>query len=639
MDFYYRKLMGNGTMASKFRFSESVPTNQPISPTLQNATAPISPSLSGESHHSSNCVRCYKLKKKCSRTYPKCSYCARTGSSCEYVDRKAKKPKLMHTNPDPDVQTISEPPHPERLSQSSLSIASLVNREENEHVFQNVDLPKQTSSMERKPSSSSIERKHSSSSISSSSSSSSSLPTKPSSLHKKPVQELNHKILALSLHPPQKSNVMDEYLVVKPITEASLPTTFADYFFANFSWKYPLLDQASFTKKLSSVSFSTETFVTLDVYLVLAIGCNMFDSVNGTSHFREIFSEKMVKSVVDIVSYDLSGEDTKLRSTLLILLALYAINTYNVPLIWTIVGFLNRLIFANVDFSDLSRKSPLNCKSLSPRAFWCVFNLEKELSLLLTKPSQFIPDTLLDHSFDFAQCVKEGESDTLASLMGSEVQLHRLQNQLLDVKLGIVANTAEKRNEFSSELEKWRVQISRAVHVEFAELPFLLSVIAVVNVDYYYLSIELDQLSSTESFQFTLQFLLNSFSILLNEQSKSKQSSPGISLYQFFWFQKFFNVISFSLGSLGKLLQDNTISTSELCVKVSDFGSNLLLIINLAKYLTDGDKGETFYKEKLTKEIEKLTGLSTKLMGNNILTASDKEKEEIVDYVKQLLGH
>lgn len=571
MDFYYRKQMGNGTVALKFRFSEPAGSLPPQTDSHTH-TFPA-----GQSHHSSNCVRCYKLKKKCSRTYPKCLYCLRTGSSCEYVDRKYKKPKLDET------------PQPQPQKLMLLSIALLVNREENEHTFQNVDLPTDTLTLERRPNP--VKRKLS----------------------------LEHSL-------PHKLNAMDEFLVVKPIADPELPNAFVLLFFAGFSWRYPLLQQDQFLEKFSLLSFKNETFVTLDVYLVLAIGCVVYDSVKNTRHFPTIFSDKMVRSVADIVTLD--ADDTTQQATLLVLLAIYAIHTCNVLFIWTILGFLNRLILASVDFSNKSTKAPQNCRNLSPRAFWCVFNLEKELSMLLTKPSQFIPDSLLAPKAEFS------ESGPLALLMASNVDLHRLQSRLLDLKLGLAESSLENLTSFSADLENWRVNISRAVHLEYAELPVLLLVIALVNLDYYYMSIELDQLSVTELFQFTLQFLLNSFTVLLNELLGKKNDSCLLLLH-FFWFQKFFNVVSFNLSLLRKILQNKSVPTSELCVKVSDFSSNLLLIINLSKYLLD--LGFCPYSEKLSDHVTKLTGLSMRLMGNNLLTLSDKQKEDLIEAVQKAI--
>ena len=146
MDYYYRRLFGNGAVASKFRLdvSSSVKLrpldvrdggkspasdlsikggddvvsqgsqpgsessarsyNSPEStrnitttiPALtariqQNLPQTIRPIESADTHHSNNCNRCYRLKKKCLREYPKCSNCLKSGSDCEYVDRSTKR--------------------------------------------------------------------------------------------------------------------------------------------------------------------------------------------------------------------------------------------------------------------------------------------------------------------------------------------------------------------------------------------------------------------------------------------------------------------------------------------------------------------------------------------------------------------
>lgn len=567
MDYYYRRLMGNGTVTSKFRIS-STPDEKP-----RFAASKVAPVENGATHHPSNCVRCYKLKKKCSRTYPKCLYCTKAGSECEYIDRKVKKPCVEKA-----------------VVPKSVSIALLVHSEETEQPFENIELP----------------------------------PTEQLASKSAIAKKINNRAISRqpSAGPP---NLLDEFLVVKPIEDELLPLAFVRAYFASYSWRYPVVDQRAFNQSFEAISFNTETLVPLDVYLVMAVGCIVFDCNHGTSHYNTIFSDKMIESIVDIITYD-PETDTQ-SSTLLVLLCIYAVNASNRDLAWSILGFLNRSIIYKTDFLGTST-------GFSKNVFWAVHNLDRELSLMLNKPSQFVPVSIIRQSTDFSDI----ESDeNLATLMTKAVELHKLQDRVLSLKLGLQANTKDALRQLSSDLESWRVSVLLVVHSEYADLPLLTRVIGVVHLDYYYLLIEIDQLSSTESFQFTLQFLSNSFSLLLNELSSNKDVS-GISLYLFFWFLKFFKVIDYNLNSLLKTLHNKEVPRSDVSLRLSDFNGNLQLIVNLLKYLLNSSQSPEQYKPKMTSWVKRLTLLNIKLMGSDILSASEEQYNDLLAKVDSILS-
>ncbi|PSK35218.1 hypothetical protein C7M61_004676 [Candidozyma pseudohaemuli] len=567
MDYYYRRLMGNGTVTSKFRIS-STPDEKP-----RFAASKVAPVENGATHHPSNCVRCYKLKKKCSRTYPKCLYCTKAGSECEYIDRKVKKPCVEKA-----------------VVPKSVSIALLVHSEETEQPFENIELP----------------------------------PTEQLASKSAIAKKINNRAISRqpSAGPP---NLLDEFLVVKPIEDELLPLAFVRAYFASYSWRYPVVDQRAFNQSFEAISFNTETLVPLDVYLVMAVGCIVFDCNHGTSHYNTIFSDKMIESIVDIITYD-PETDTQ-SSTLLVLLCIYAVNASNRDLAWSILGFLNRSIIYKTDFLGTSM-------GFSKNVFWAVHNLDRELSLMLNKPSQFVPVSIIRQSTDFSDI----ESDeNLATLMTKAVELHKLQDRVLSLKLGLQANTKDALRQLSSDLESWRVSVLLVVHSEYADLPLLTRVIGVVHLDYYYLLIEIDQLSSTESFQFTLQFLSNSFSLLLNELSSNKDVS-GISLYLFFWFLKFFKVIDYNLNSLLKTLHNKEVPRSDVSLRLSDFNGNLQLIVNLLKYLLNSSQSPEQYKPKMTSWVKRLTLLNIKLMGSDILSASEEQYNDLLAKVDSILS-
>ncbi|KAF3992354.1 hypothetical protein FT663_01191 [Candidozyma haemuli var. vulneris] len=582
MDYYYRRSMGNGAVTSKFRIAPQGDDKPRVS------SPKIVPLENGATHHPSNCTRCYRLKKKCSRTYPKCLYCLKAGSECEYVDRRGKKACLWKPDDDSTVPAsvpVSPVSHPK-----SVSIASLVHSEETEQPFQNIDLP----------------------------------PTKKSASKSAVAKKINNRAIArhATSAPP---NLSDEFLVVKPIADQSLPSAFTRAYFASYSWRYPVVNKSKFEESFISISFATETLVSLEVYLVMAVGCIVYDCNNGTSHYNRIFSDKLIESIIDIITYD-PEIDTQ-SATLLVLLCIYAVNASNIDLAWSILGYLNRSIIYKTDFVGTSRTG------FSNNIFWAVHNLDRELSLMLNKPSQFVPVAIIKQNADFSYL----ESDAnLAALMTKAVELHKLQDRVLSLKLGLQENTKDTLRQLSSDLESWRVSVSSVVHNEYSESPLLTRVIGVVHLDYYYLLIEIDQLSSTESFQFTLQFLSNSFSLLLNESSNKDVS--GISLYSFFWFSKFFKVIDYNLSSLLKTLKNENLPRSDVNHRIGDFNGNLQLIVNLLKYLLNSSQSPAQYKGKMTSWVTRLTLLNIKLMGSNILSVDDEQYKALVANVDGILN-
>lgn len=505
MDFYYRRLMGHGAVASKFRLN-----------VLAEPAHVLHEPENGETHHSSNCVRCYKLKKKCSRTYPQCLYCEKSGAPCEYVERRSKKrrPEDVHEEKGDQVE------------------------------FRNIDV------------------------------------TPPL---------LTRKIVLLAVGTHTERALSDEYLVVRPVEDEDLPLAWAHTYFANYEHKYPFLSQDDQVDRLRKVHFASEAMVNLDMYLVLAVGCTLYDANNGTAHYLQCFSDRLVELIVDVLSYDVRLPEDVGTAHVLLLLCLYALTRANGNLVWNLVGFMDRLILFMMDF-----QGGLPC--FSEKCFWTVHNLDKELSLVMGKPSHFVPAPLIS---------VEPPAEPLTA---QAVKLHQLQDRVLALKVGLLKALEATLTEVSRELELWRVATLHAVHNEYADSTQLQSMVGLVNIDYYYLLVELDQLSPTELFQFTLQFLSNLFSLLLGDSGDKKR--VGVLLYHMFWFSKFFNVVEYNLRLLRRVLRYDDPRSS-----VNDFNGNLQLILNLLKFLQNSAASPKRYTEKLAQRLLQLTKLSSVLVG------------------------
>lgn len=607
MDVYYQKFMGNGTVASKFRLEpkqnpaklqkvETLPTvSESEVPHLEKLTSAV-PSDSN-TYHDSNCVRCYKLKKKCSRTYPLCDYCLRSGALCEYVERRRKKHRL---------EEPSELPHGDDKPKS-LSISSLMHKDVIEESFRNIDVTNGNvePTFSRLSASSDINR---------------------AGNRRRQYSSLNSILVSLVQDLRSTAKLLDELLAVKAIEDLSLPSSFIHTFISNYEWKYPILPLGPLLDRFKNLSFQNETLLNVDIYLAMAIGSIIYDSNHNTQHYAAYFSDALIESFLDVVSYDFQAKEDPETTTVLILLCIYAINVSNTTLIWRILGFLNRYMIYIANFDEDSY-----CP-LRQRSFWAIYNLDKELSLMLHKPSQFIPTQIIRTSANFSSVLCSGELNHMVSLMSAAVVLHKLQDRMLSFTLGVVEPCNTALTQYSSDLEAWRVNILLLIYTECAESLLLQNFIGLVNLDYYYLLIELEQLESTELFQFTLQFLSNSFSLLLSEQSE-KKGVVGISMHTLFWYLKFFRVVDYKLAALRGVLSSD-ISRNDLNSRLNDYNSNVQLIISLINFLLNSGAGPKRFVEQLRTYLSNLTKINGLLMAFNPLKALEDNKSQILKRIE-----
>lgn len=634
--------MKNGAVALKFKIDYKNPNqfkHTPASVAARDPGAEIQkpdglPLELSTTHHDSNCVRCYKLKKKCSRTYPSCDYCRRLKTPCEYVDRRKRRLHFEDSGEakEGEVTTTSQGVTDSR---PPILIASLVNHDQtgasasadahaptdahaDAEEFRNIDPDASNRASTGGPSGVGSSRTHSRMAVTASAAMS----------RRKPAASVSRNIVSMSVVDRNADTLQSELLAVRPIADVSLPSAFVHTFFANYEWKYPFLARHEFSKKLDGLLFQNETLVGLDVYLVMAIGCIIYDTNFGTQHYADVFSDSFVELIVDMISYDIKSEEDLHKAHLLILLSIYAVNVGNVNLLWNIVGFLNRLIVFLTDFSGKTNAC------MRKRCFWTVFNLDKELSLVLDKPSQFVPTRIIKLSSDFADTLHTGELERSAAFMSLSVTLHMLQDCMISYRLGLAPVQKEALNQFSADMERWRVGLQLLLHTEYAELSLLQNFTGLMHLDYYYLQIELDQLSSTESSQFTLQFLSTSFSLLLSEVS-DKKDSGGTSIYSLFWFLKFFKVVEYSIDSLLRLLRtcDNK---RDLMMRLNDFNTNVQLEINLLKFLLNSKSKPPRFTPRLESYLVKLKTLSQKLVSFNPFAGEEKDVEKLTQEITEM---
>lgn len=582
--------MGNGAMATKFRLGSVTQTESAVrtveslqnsGPIIQETTVQNDKNshLEPPSHFANSCNRCYRLKKKCSREFPRCSNCTRLGSDCEYEDKKAKRRKTDTTN--------SSEPTPERFhvidgplngSRSHISVPSLLMNGENQRGL--TESPKLG------------------------------------------ARRLSHRALIAkrsalrALIPPTPMNLREEYITMDSVPEEKAHT-FANSFFVNYGTKYPFISQTRFFSWFGRINFDQEAIVNLDGYLVMAIGLLIHDSNTKSNTFSTFFSEKIIESIVDIIDFDMSQSLDLENVRLLLLLGIYSLHMFHSDLCWSIVGALDRIAIQ----LDLYKSEDI----LSQRLFWSIYNFDKELSILRNKPSQIPSDQFISLPLPLTASL-HGQSDNNLDVINQEISYYKLVDRLVCHKLAI--SLKESLKDLASDLEKWRISTSKIIHTRYCESPMLQHYVSQVNMKYYYLFVEMDQVSESHLSQFTLQFLLNSFTLLISENNKN----CGLSLHNLFWYQLLFRVIKCTLDSLQRILE-----SSEPASEFADFNNNLQLIVNIVKFLS---RQNGPYASKVDRFQQKLADFAMLLIRSDIngdTTELVLEQQEMVREVMRFL--
>lgn len=638
MEVYYRRLMGNGTVASKFKLDTG---KRPRSPD-PHALPGSAPSDGSAPHHNSNCSRCYRLKKKCSRTYPLCEYCLRLNSRCEYVSRKKKKKDeedLALDTPAPQNGTAAlslaaltpQPSAAESPSAASTRLDSA------EGLLAVGSLSRHPPIL---PKPGSFEQKHESLTSSDSNANTiatngnaqlvgnSGLPILIASLvHQDETEETFRNIdLPTTVLLPAKERRLPsrasppadkEFLVVRAIPYRALPQTLLNNFFASYELRYPVVLRADMESK-ASLLFANDTLVPYDVYLVMAVGALICDSTHDTQHYGAYFSDAMIESVINILLCDVHLASDPDKLPVWTLLALWALNSCNGPLLWHIVGFIDRLVVAN---------SPVHGPSQIPHAwFWATFSIDKELSLVLDRWSQFPPELLVK-----TPPASDGKRSTAKEMTEAWIALYKLQARTLELRHRPVGSCGADLTQLLLDLDTWRAATLQVIHTHYADQAVLQSEVGLVNLDYYYLLVELDQASATELGQFTLQFLLSLFSLLLPEL-KDAAESLGCSLHTHFWFLKLFRVMDYAMESLARTLAQ-LLSRAQLGMRLNEFSSNAQLMVNLLRFLLDG-RAKAGVRARLESYAARLKHMTSVLAGFNPLLAQRKDVDRLASELR-----
>lgn len=636
MDFCYNKLMGNGAVASKFKLTNMVQLNQsnvrtPIAPkrsleeaessTISQSTnesstkdteSPLKSMENPLTHHPSNCNRCYRLKKKCSRTFPKCSHCERTGSECEYVDRTKKRKKPAEKSGQvskSDGQLIhiasAESTQAGVVAHKLISVSSLLVPDQSDDQVKNREKSKH--------------RKIATAALASSA-------RRARDKEKQHEEKINYK----STQQPTLSNIQEEFITMKEIKEENLPLIFALNYFNNFGHKYPFINKYLFLEKLKKIDFAKDSIVNLDVYLLLSIGCILYDAKTQSSHYSEYFKTKSIYSIIDVLDLSFASYNEE-SMHLLLLLSIYGLTTLNNEMVWNLVGLLNRAILKFDLFKKLDNV-------LIERVFWTVHNLDKEISLVAIKPSQFPKYTYFSKQ-DIDNTFYEEEN---LSLVKHYIALGKIQDSIVDA---VLSHSNENLTQISRDLGSWVSSFTKDISLKYVSQPNLQELIPWANIQSYFLQTVMDQVSTTKSFQFPSNFIFHSFTSLISASDKSmtannKHNTKLAIVSSGIWYAQLFDVLNYSTDSLVHFLKSDRADAGS---RVKEFNEFLQQDLNLLKYIRGFRsllhlEGYQKLSTKINETIEVLEQLSIVLLGFE--EDGDNPKVlSILQEVKQKVGH
>lgn len=639
MDYYYRKPMGNGAVASKFKLSGNL--NKDKEGTSGSSEEIVSHSEPGAERaleddrsesvtsdiQAFNCDRCYRLKKKCLRNTPRCRNCERSGAECKYIDRRHKKTKRD-----------DEQEKDEKSSDSSTNMS--VFRAMNDTSHASGGVIKQVPSESLSPSEI-ADNAALSSSRSRRENKRPPLKSLKVSTRKEITSLLNKdeisvaNILTQNSMKQRTSNNLKDAFINIPAMGYDHPRHFLESYFQNYGTKYPFIEKDGYLQKFQSLKFDSESIINLDMYVLLSIGCLIFDNNNGTELFSSYFNDNRVQSVVENLNYiEMNNEEENFENLkLFLLVAVYALSLFNEKLCWGVLEVMDRLV------NRMRFYIPITSDIVTQeRIFWSIFNLDIELSLLANRPSMITPPEYVKLPFEIK---KQGSDKESIDIIIQEIALHKLQHEILHWKL---KGGAEKEvlKRISADLEKWRVKTSRAIHEACIHDTGLQNCTSIVNLNYYYLLIELDQVSSSESLQFTLQFLSNSFSLFIAKEDASSKPQDRVSICNLVWYVKFFNVIKFTLLSLKRTLiqlheqckAEESQESSLASLKLSDFNSNLQLILNLCRFIIQNNYRANPFFARISGCSNDLSSLCLILLSSDFLSKSPNQQATTIKEVE-----
>ncbi|CAN3486591.1 hypothetical protein DICA0_F38336 [Diutina catenulata] len=399
------------------------------------------------------------------------------------------------------------------------------------------------------------------------------------------------------------TQVREEFTSLGPVADANLPMVWFMNYSENFGHTYPFLDLDAVAATVRQLDFRGESIVPLEVYVVLAIGSITFDARTAQdpgATFDTYFSRTTIEHMIEVVNLAVVSRDDPDAAAimrLLLLLAIYSVVELDDARLWIYVGLLARTALQ----LGLYRPS----SPFWARVWWSVFNLDTQLSLLRQCPPGLVDARFVTLKLPITDKLYPSEN---LDMVNKEIERHQLQaDAILPV---MYPGSTVDAQALHQRLVAWRDitlhNISReASNVEDAQ--------AMVNVDFYYLAIEIARMSGTDTLAHTLAFLSNSFRLALREETDKPQVKQSLSL---FWYKKLFKVIDYFSASFSAMASQS-LHRVDLSVKLTEYMSNLSVMVNLLKYL---QMNHDAMEPHLASLGASLAALNSKLTGLNVMT-------------------
>lgn len=316
----------------------------------------------------------------------------------------------------------------------------------------------------------------------------------------------------------------------------TLPVQFIKCYQANYDI-YPIAFRNYFTQIQDSFDLTKEDACSF--YLMLCVGCLISDSINSKHDFAEYFYKNRVDFIFNTINPQiLESNGAKLMKFLI--LALYYLHVPDKEKVWDVLGIssilLIKLGFFKRPSDYLVKSSPYETQK---NIFWSNFILDKQLSLLLDRPSQLPNLELITiDTFDntiFTQFIK----------------LADLQESINNLKL--------MKSFTESEIENLHIRLQNWNSNFLTSLPNKLTqghrhkLTMIINIQYHYLSVEINQVRNINihlpSQRFVSEFLQQG---LLDFEN---QPSIGVTFDTLFYRIMLKRVIKFNVINLQKLIR------------------------------------------------------------------------------------
>lgn len=595
-----------------------------------------------------SCHRCHRLKKKCSKDFPSCLYCIRTSNDCFYLNKSHIKSKNSNEDFKSKSSILPEIMKPEKENITILRnwihkdiesyddnsgdginnvIPGIVQQSNNgtnpPPVSSNNGTGVQAGKEGPNPNSENMHQTMHNANCANEIPPHKILRTKTLSISSllsdvtpgDSNERVNCKLISKALKLNKHSD--EEFVTLKPVSDGKLPLAFAANYFCNYSHIYPIFSEDQIMLKLKSMDFAKENVINCHTYLILSIGCLIYDSIFMTKHFGKCFSESLIDSVIDITNFNpksCSSESQLNDLKTMILFTVYYMNRNDDLVVSNMITILSRIIL-KFEFYKLNASDKF--KMIKNCIFWTVINLDFEFNLIIHNPVAVSLDLwkLLYYKNSKLQLLTASPSTNADDVVYSNriIEFNLLQKRIIDLKVvtKVAGDNQEmtELKEISKAVEVWRVNstgcVSKLFEDNHEDAKFYS---LMVNLHFFYLLIESDQLSTTKNSEFSLQFL-SIFYQLTSQINPHKQT--GLAINNLIYIYKLMNVVKYNLINI------------KIQSLFSNFKMNLPVITNLfrilrVKYPIIDDKtmakfeniaNVSTYDQSLLKEIDEILQL------------------------------